>query len=262
MTIMLRQTGIPARLVNGFRTGEYNSIGSSWTVRQYDAHSWVEAYFPPYGWVAFDPTPPDPDRSQFSVFKVISNLVDAVDLWWFEEVVNYDTLKQVRMAVSARKQVLSLHELVRHLLEGWFSRGREKIDSLDLRRILTSRPLLLALLFLCFGGAILIAFLGSHGFGRRGLLFRLRRALAGGDGAVIIVSFYEEALDLLHGHGLARTRGQTPLEFALSIGREPISRSLVSLTEIYNRIRFGCRQSPEDLSRAEALLADLKTALQ
>jgi len=26
-------------------------------VRDTDAHSWVEAYFPPYGWVTFDPTP-------------------------------------------------------------------------------------------------------------------------------------------------------------------------------------------------------------
>jgi hypothetical protein len=262
LTIMLRQTGIPSRLVNGFRTGEYNSIGSSWTVRQYDAHSWVEAYFPPYGWVDFDPTPPDPERSQFSVLKFISNLADAVDLWWFEEVVNYDTLKQVRMAVSARKQVLSLQERVRHLLEGWFSRGREKIDSLDLRSILASRSLLLTLLFLSLVSATLIVFLGKHGFNRKGFFFRLRRALAGGDGAVIIVSFYEEALDLLCSHGLAPTRGQTPLEFAQSIGREPISRPLVSLTEIYNRIRFGCRQGPEDLARADALLADLKAALQ
>ena len=47
-------------MVNGFRTGEYNRFGDAWIVRQYDAHSWVEAYFPPYGWIEFDPTPPDP----------------------------------------------------------------------------------------------------------------------------------------------------------------------------------------------------------
>ena len=57
MAVMLRQTGIPARLVNGFRTGEYNALGDAWVVRQYDAHSWVEAYFKPYGWIEFDPTP-------------------------------------------------------------------------------------------------------------------------------------------------------------------------------------------------------------
>jgi len=49
LTLMLRQIGIPARLVNGFRMGEYNRLGESWIVRQYDAHSWVEAYFLPYG---------------------------------------------------------------------------------------------------------------------------------------------------------------------------------------------------------------------
>ena len=60
---LLRHLGVPARLVNGFRSGEYNALGRAFTVRQYDAHSWVEAFFPPYGWIEFDPTPPYRARS-------------------------------------------------------------------------------------------------------------------------------------------------------------------------------------------------------
>jgi len=71
MTVMLRELGIPARLVNGFRSGQYNRIGGNWIVRQYDAHSWVEAYFPPYGWIEFDPTPPDPQRSQTAFMRLV-----------------------------------------------------------------------------------------------------------------------------------------------------------------------------------------------
>ncbi len=57
MAVMLRTLGIPSRVVNGFRTGEFNDLTSQYVVRASNAHSWVEAYFPNYGWIAFDPTP-------------------------------------------------------------------------------------------------------------------------------------------------------------------------------------------------------------
>lgn len=57
MVILLRTLGIPARIVNGFQGGEYNSVGGYWLVRQREAHSWVEVHFPSEGWVVFDPTP-------------------------------------------------------------------------------------------------------------------------------------------------------------------------------------------------------------
>ncbi len=262
MTIMLRQLGIPARLVNGFRAGEYNSIGDSWTVRQYDAHSWVEAYFPPFGWIDFDPTPPDPERARSTFLKIVSNLLDAVDLWWFEEVVNYDSLKQVRMVVTARSHILDLRRRAKELLETWYVRSRAKIDGIDLRTILESRPLILLMLVLVSGFAGLVLSVRKGGFWRSWLLFRMRRALAGNSAATIIVSFYEEALDTLRAHGIARNRSQTPLEFAQSIEKEPVAAPLTALTEIYNRIRFGARQSPQDLSRAESLLAALRNSLR
>ena len=60
MAIMLRTLGIPSRVVNGFRTGEFNDLTSQYLVRASNAHSWVEAYFPGYGWISFDPTPAAP----------------------------------------------------------------------------------------------------------------------------------------------------------------------------------------------------------
>ena len=32
-------------------------MGDSWVVTDHNAHAWVEAWFPGYGWLAFDPTP-------------------------------------------------------------------------------------------------------------------------------------------------------------------------------------------------------------
>jgi transglutaminase-like putative cysteine protease len=54
---MLRSLGIPTRLVNGSGPGAFNSSTNSFVVRGEDAHTWVESYFPGYGWIPFEPTP-------------------------------------------------------------------------------------------------------------------------------------------------------------------------------------------------------------
>jgi hypothetical protein len=57
MALMLRYLGIPARVAAGFTSGVYDSGKHEWTVTDHDAHAWVEAWFPRYGWLPFDPTP-------------------------------------------------------------------------------------------------------------------------------------------------------------------------------------------------------------
>ena len=55
MALMLRYLGIPARVGAGFTSGSY--ADGTWIVTDRDAHTWVEAYFPGWGWLPFDPTP-------------------------------------------------------------------------------------------------------------------------------------------------------------------------------------------------------------
>jgi hypothetical protein len=55
MALMLRLLGIPARVAAGFVPGHYRD--GVWDVTDHDAHTWVEAWFPHYGWLPFDPTP-------------------------------------------------------------------------------------------------------------------------------------------------------------------------------------------------------------
>ncbi|MZQ82396.1 hypothetical protein GQF01_09780 [Paenibacillus sp. 5J-6] len=63
MVVMLRSVGVPARWVKGFAPGTLQSADSGADllqevlVRNSDAHSWVEVYFPSMGWVPFEPTP-------------------------------------------------------------------------------------------------------------------------------------------------------------------------------------------------------------
>ncbi|HEY1420200.1 MAG TPA: transglutaminase domain-containing protein [Candidatus Dormibacteraeota bacterium] len=54
---MLRSLGIPTRLVNGYGPGQFDAAFNANVVRSVDAHTWVESYFPSYGWITFEPTP-------------------------------------------------------------------------------------------------------------------------------------------------------------------------------------------------------------
>jgi len=56
MIVMLRSLGIPARMAAGFAQGNYDASQNAYIVTERDAHTWVEAYFPNYGWIEFEPT--------------------------------------------------------------------------------------------------------------------------------------------------------------------------------------------------------------
>ena len=65
MALLLRMGGVPARVATGFAPGTVDRRRGEYVVRDLDAHSWVEAWFPGYGWVPFDPTPSEaPAASQ------------------------------------------------------------------------------------------------------------------------------------------------------------------------------------------------------
>lgn len=56
LAIMLRSVGIPARMVSGFKGGQYDPESQKHLVKQFHAHSWVEAFIDGH-WKTFDPTP-------------------------------------------------------------------------------------------------------------------------------------------------------------------------------------------------------------
>ena len=56
MATMLRSVGIPARTASGYAEGGYDEESGVYFVTAADAHTWVEVYFPDYGWIEFEPT--------------------------------------------------------------------------------------------------------------------------------------------------------------------------------------------------------------
>jgi protein-glutamine gamma-glutamyltransferase len=253
MVVMLRKLGIPARLVNGFRSGEYNSIGHDWIVRQYDAHSWAEVYFAPYGWIEFDPTPPDPQRTGHRLARMLFNVVDAVGLWWSEEVVNYDFMKQFQLVRAGRRWAEHIKEAAASLFE--HSRDRVASWAHSARRI-TWSPLHATAGAMVVAGALLLFLMRARWAPR--LARALRRAVFPADRASVIESFYGEALRLLEHHGLRRDPGQTPLEFAAELGPHPARPTFTALTTLYNKVRFGDAGTSDDLSEAERLVTSLR----
>jgi len=47
---------VPARVASGFAPGAFDPATNISIVRENHAHSWVEAYFPRYGWITFEPS--------------------------------------------------------------------------------------------------------------------------------------------------------------------------------------------------------------
>jgi transglutaminase-like putative cysteine protease len=56
MILMLRSLGIPARMAAGFAQGDLDTAQNLYVVEERDAHTWVEVFFPTYGWIEFEPT--------------------------------------------------------------------------------------------------------------------------------------------------------------------------------------------------------------
>lgn len=73
MAVLSRSVGLPTRWVKGYASGQSSNIDEMfgmfgnegltdpdaagvYTVRNADAHSWVEVYFNGYGWIPFEPT--------------------------------------------------------------------------------------------------------------------------------------------------------------------------------------------------------------
>jgi transglutaminase-like putative cysteine protease len=56
MAVLLRAEGIPSRVVGGYFPAPYDANEGGHLYREKNAHLWVEAFFPGYGWIPFEPT--------------------------------------------------------------------------------------------------------------------------------------------------------------------------------------------------------------
>lgn len=241
MAVMLRRRGIAARVVNGFLPGEYNDAAAAYTVRQSDAHSWVEVYFPEsQTWVTFDPTPAAGKAEPVSagIAAELGKYAEALELIWFQYVVGYDKQEQRSLATSVSARVNQYRGSLERLVAA-------------VRRTTFAQSQTIALVGFSLAAALLILFVAIRvrRFGWRWAL-RFRSRPAKPETSAIV--FYQRLTELLKRRGMQRNPDLTPLEFAGSLELQPA----LAVTRAYNRVRFGGQK----LSRAELL--EIETALR
>lgn len=87
-TVMMRQAGIPARVVTGYYGGQINPLDDYMIVSQASAHAWSEVWLQDRGWVRIDPTaaiPPSRVESSEDLARrrpALREQLDARRNWW------------------------------------------------------------------------------------------------------------------------------------------------------------------------------------
>jgi hypothetical protein len=281
MTVMLRTLDIPARIVNGFQMGEYNELNGMYTVRESDAHSWVEAYFPrSASWIEFDPTPAAGinDYTQGGLLGHLKGQLrrytDALEVFWLNYIVTLDSDEQASIMVDLQHRLLKVKDrlLADYVVAKVWTRNL--INKLIVGRSWDAGEmlkLLVGLTILALSSLWLYIFVSHRkrkrlpptGYGpwwhRLFILPTWRRKLARRDYRQSAVLFYEQMLATARRAGLVKQSHQTPIEFAAASGLAPIWE----ITAMYNQVRFGGAELNEsESSRVSELLFELKRSIR
>jgi transglutaminase-like putative cysteine protease len=253
MAVMLRTLGIPSRVVNGFRSDEFNDVTGYYVVRGKNAHSWVEAYFPGYGWVTFDPTPGGAIESPQGWGRVMLYL-DAAASFWREWVVSYDTSHQYVLGQSLMSGTRGFWERGRmwarlryERLLDWARRSQRRVGHSPGRWFAIS--VALALVLMVLGNA-----------GRITRMVRARQLQAHPERSPnqAATMWYERMARYLALRGLQKPETQTAREFVRVIEDEHLRRRVGEFTDAYESARFG--NSSEDAVRLPELYEEVELA--
>ena len=256
MVLMLRSIGIPSRLVTGFLATEWNEFGNYYTVRQRDAHAWVEMYYPQSGWITMDPTPSNPLALAPSVWVAFQRFAESLRLHWDRVFIRY----------SGRDQLAIIHTLrdgsdsARDALGQWTSAlgaasaqfvrtWAERVQTLH-RSLLWTLILVLAIGF----ASLLLLIFDRWPYGRAA-----KRPTARAQQQIVHV--YRKMLELSARRGIRITPSTTPTEVSRLVSERWIAAesTVVRLTTLYCRARFGVGSlSSQELMQAVNALGLLK----
>ncbi|MDQ2747450.1 MAG: DUF3488 and transglutaminase-like domain-containing protein [Acidobacteriota bacterium] len=263
MAIMLRTQGIATRLVNGFQQGEYNGTADVYVVRQKDAHSWVEVYFPTENaWIPFDPTPfaeqnREANGATAGVYKKFNSYLEALETFWIQYFVSYDNQEQRSLARSFRNSFneyqsstsIRLKQFEAQISDWWKQvRGDQGLQA-SAAALGYGIGYLLAAILGIFFIVWLFRKIAKLEIWRKIFRWLKRR------NETTIIEFYERMQTILANQGFARAANQTPLEFAFALEMPEV----IKITEKYHRVRFGEKTlSPAEASEIENWLKNLE----
>lgn len=221
MVVLARSVGYPSRLVNGFAGGRLNELGNFVEVTRADAHAWVEVHYEDAGWVRYDPTPPNLRTREDIPASLLSRITDAagaLELWWYQRVVDFDTSDQVQMVRSTWFAWKSFRDASSTTSTSFKLKGEHFEVSARVDVILV------------------IGLLGALFFA----LSRVRRPSSARRSK--IPESYASALAMLRRRGLRRGPATTARDYAKQVElRVPsaAARAFGEITEAYLAVRFG-----------------------
>ncbi len=247
LTLMLRSQGIPARMVVGFKGGDYNRMGHYYQIRQLHAHAWVEAFLEPEhvpvnallegetanegAWMRLDPTPLDTDPTVTFVtsdlFDRIGQVTDYMQMLWNDYILGMDTDRQ-RKAIYKPLMDGTLTSYFNYVLDGeWRSVFLSElvtklgVDSLsNFHRtwfnwralpVVIATVLLLIATYLVLRRPVQRIWNRAWTIVKQQFIARLVRNRE--------TAFYYRFERILRRHGIKRRPSQTPRELALSLQR-------------------------------------------
>ena len=135
--VLMRNLGIPSRIVTGYQGAERNSVDNYWVIRQSDAHAWAEVWEEGSGWVRVDPTAsvapgrvgqqqrlvPQPGLFAGAIGAMSPTLLqnvraawEAVNNGWNQWVLNYTQSRQLNLLKNIGFEAPSLEDLAYVLL--------------------------------------------------------------------------------------------------------------------------------------------------
>jgi hypothetical protein len=230
---MLRSQGIPARVVNGFQNGTLNPLTDLWIIRASDAHSWVEAWIPGYGWSTFDPTPPDGRSRSVTLLTQLALYADAAETFWQEWVVGYDMGRQGtladRMEQGARKAGIRWFDGIGRAEVAWKSVSIDALKKYGIRTLLAAALVLL----IWFAGPPLLKLVRMR--------HRFRKVRLGQASVADATLLYGRMLRLVERRGFHKPAWFTAHEFVNSLPDTEWRPIVTDFTNAYNALRFGGR---------------------
>jgi len=253
MAIMLRTLHIPSRVVNGFRSDEFNDVTGNYVVRAKNAHSWVEAYFPGYGWITFDPTPGGEIGTPEGWDRALLYL-DAAESFWREWVISYDFSHQYILAKATVSGTRGSWERTRMWaklrytgLLDWVRRSQQAAEQAPTRWFVLG--LALGMLLLLLGNAARIA-----------KIIRIRQLQAHPERSPhqAATMWYERMARYLERRGIKKSSAQTAREFEGIIDDEQLRTRVNRFTDAYESARFG--NSADAAQRLPGLYEEVELA--
>lgn len=249
MAVMLRTQGIATRVVNGFQRGEYNETADVFVVKQRNAHSWVEVYFPGENvWIPFDPTPFAgqnlESNTSTGLVGQFNNYIEALETFWIQYFVAYDNQEQRSLFRSVKNGFAAYQ----YQASSWLS-GKQKELIEWWKDVRGDKGFETSAMAIAYGVAYLIAAVSGVI-----LLIWLYRKISKltiwqnifawmkRKNEATIIEFYERMQKVLASKGFKRESHQTPLEFAFALNMP----EAVRITEKYNRVRFGEKNLSND----------------